>query len=676
MRKTRRFGLPALSALLLVGALASCSQSDKAGILLKVDTDTTVPKSPAITSLAVTANGTTQTFDVSKGLPGTLGIETSPGDKDVVVVGLTADNTPVAKGTATCPATAGKVLECSVKLSVLPADAGIPADASPSDTGGAPGFDGGTSNDAPTSTGGASGGSGGVVTSGGTTTTGGVTTAGGTLSTGGATGGAPDAGGGATGFDAGSNIDAPPSTAGGSGGTAGATTAGGTMSSGGATSSSGATSSGGATSSAGVTTSGGLSNSGGGGATGTGGASTTGGSKPTGGTTSTGGATSTGGTTKLVATAVAAGYGHSCALLKDGTVWCWGNNTSGELGNEDPSIDGSTIVIKTTPVQAKIASQAVSLATGAYHTCVVLTDSTVQCFGENSTGQIGNGDAGNYALSTTPASVRNADNGLLSNVASVVAGSGHTCALLSDKTVKCWGYNYDGQLGNGNNSSSTTPVQVLTSSSPSTPLTNVLVLALTHDHTCAIRSGNSVDCWGDNGYGELGNGNADPTTVAVQAKNITATAVAAGGTHSCVVTATTVSPFNVQCWGSDFYGQLGDNAASTGYLPVHAQVLRNASSISLGRTHTCAVMVDSTVECWGDNEYGQLGNASITENDVPVSVSLSQQAASLGAGEFHTCAVINGGAVYCWGDNYYGQMGNGTGGPNQKSTLPVLVSGF
>jgi alpha-tubulin suppressor-like RCC1 family protein len=87
-------------------------------------------------------------------------------------------------------------------------------------------------------------------------------------------------------------------------------------------------------------------------------------------------------------------------------------------------------------------------------------------------------------------------------------------------------------------------------------------------------------------------------------------------------------------------------------------------------------MVDSTVECWGDNEYGQLGNASITENDVPVSVSLSQQAASLGAGEFHTCAVINGGAVYCWGDNYYGQMGNGTGGPNQKSTLPVLVSGF
>jgi hypothetical protein len=186
MTRNRRFGLPALFALLLVGGWASCSQSDKAGILLTVDKDNTVPNSPTITSLAVTVNGTTKTYDVSTGLPGTLGIKTSPGDKVIVVVGLEPDSTPVANGRMTCSAEAGRVIPCALILS-LPVDAGIP-----SDKGGPPGPDDALGGDGSTGTGGASGGSGGTIASGGAVD---VTTAGGTASTGDATGGAPDAGG-------------------------------------------------------------------------------------------------------------------------------------------------------------------------------------------------------------------------------------------------------------------------------------------------------------------------------------------------------------------------------------------------------------------------------------------------------------------------------------------------
>jgi hypothetical protein len=134
----RRFGFPAFFALSLVGGWASCSQSDKAGILLTVDKDNTVPNSPTITSLTVTVNGTIKTYDVSTGLPGTLGIKTSPGEKLIAVVGLANDTTPVANGRKTCSAEAGKVIPCALTLSLASLDAGIPSDASPSDTAGAP----------------------------------------------------------------------------------------------------------------------------------------------------------------------------------------------------------------------------------------------------------------------------------------------------------------------------------------------------------------------------------------------------------------------------------------------------------------------------------------------------------------------------------------------------------
>jgi alpha-tubulin suppressor-like RCC1 family protein len=654
MTKTRRLGLAALFALLLVGGFPACSQSDKAGILLTVNTDATVPNPQTITSLQVTVGTTTRTYDVSGGIltPGTLGIKTSPGGKQVVVSGF-AGNTLVAKGDAACPADAGKVLACTVVLTRVSGDAGTVPDASPTGTGGAPGFDGNPGNDVPASTGG-SGGTDGAVVSGGTTSTGGTTSAGGATGTGGLsstggsspTGGVPDAGGGAPGPDARSGTDAP--AAGGAGGTGGVPPSGGT------------TRTGGVTSTGGTIRTGGLSN--------------------TGGISVTGGTTSTGGATKLVATAVAAAWDHTCAVIKDGTIWCWGNNSDGELGNQDPKIDGSAIIYETKPVQVKGVTQAISIATGDYHTCAALASGTVQCWGYNEYGQLGNGASGYNTRSITPTAVIGMPAGV--GAVAVVAGSSHTCALLSDKTVKCWGDNYYDQLGSGSSTltSSMVPVTVVTNASTLSPLTNVTTLALTTDHACAIQSGGALYCWGDNIWGQLGTGTTNSTTVAVRAGTIQAVAVGAGDGHTCVVGSPTAgSPFNVQCWGRDSYGELGDNGTGgESHTPVNARVSANASTIALGANHSCAVLVNSnvTVQCWGSNTYGQLGNGNTGDSPVPVDVLSLTQAKLLSGGEGDTCAVVSSGAVYCWGSNKYGQLGDGNGGLGAKSAVPVLVSGF
>lgn len=257
----------------------------------------------------------------------------------------------------------------------------------------------------------------------------------------------------------------------------------------------------------------------------------------------------------------------------------------------------------------------------------------------------------------------------------------HTCALLSDKTVKCWGDNTYDQLGSGSSTltSSTIPVTVVTNSSTLTPLANVTTLALTKDHACAIQSGGALYCWGDNLWGQLGNGVTDSTTVAVRAGMIQAVVVGTGDTHTCVVgSAAAGSPFNVQCWGSDSFGELGDNGSTEIHTPVNARVSANASTIALGTSHSCAVLVNPnlTVECWGYNTYGQLGNGSTGNSRVPVGVVSLSQAKLLSGGEGHTCAVVGSGAVYCWGDNWYGQLGDGKGGKNTLSAVPVLVSGF
>jgi alpha-tubulin suppressor-like RCC1 family protein len=259
-----------------------------------------------------------------------------------------------------------------------------------------------------------------------------------------------------------------------------------------------------------------------------------------------------------------------------------------------------------------------------------------------------------------------------------VAGENHTCAMLSDSTVSCWGRNDSHQLATGDVAQRETPASVLTGSSTPTALTNVTVLAATQNHTCAIQSTGAIYCWGYDAWGQLGNGVSDSNgpAVAVRAGSILAVSVGVGYYHSCAVL-TAGSPYSVQCWGSGSSGQLGDgNTTYDSLTPVNAKTSAKAAAIALGYSHSCAVLVDGTVQCWGDNTDGQLGSGSTSDQPSPVpgTVKGLSQVVGLSCGDIHTCAVVSGGQVYCWGNNDFGQLGYGSSGGD--IARPTLVTGF
>jgi alpha-tubulin suppressor-like RCC1 family protein len=526
---------------------------------------------------------------------------------------------------------------------------------------------------------------GGANSVGGATSVGGTSPQGGTKSAGGATpvGGSTSNGGAAGAVTTGGAL-----AVGGGTGTGGATAIGGQPNTGGSKSVGGTANVAGSSSVAGSPATGGIANTGGskpaGGATSTGGSKTAGGTPSTGGAPSTGGLNATGGTpstggtmatggsssSTLVATAVAAGYSHACALVQDGTILCWGNNTDGELGN-GATVDG-TEIISTVPVKVLNVSQAVSIATGDYHTCAVLSSGVVQCWGWNGEGELGNGKSGSSSRYSVPANVKVDGVNDLTNVASVVGGATSTCAVLKDGSVKCWGDNSYNQLGNGNNNSTTIPVQVVNATM--SPLSQITKMALQDSHACAIQTGGSLYCWGYNAYGQLGNKSTTTPLTAVQAIGVQATAVGVGEFHTCAIT----NAGAVQCWGrGSYYGELGDGSMTDSLTPLTAQTSTTASAIGVGTSFSCAVLNGSgKIECWGANAYGQLGNGSTGDSSTPVAVPALSQAKTVGCGDDFMCAVISGGAVYCWGDNWFGSLGDGTGGHNTQSATPTRVTGF
>ena len=436
---------------------------------------------------------------------------------------------------------------------------------------------------------------------------------------------------------------------------------------------------------------------------------------------------------------VSSGYEHSCALLSDGTVKCWGANEYGQLGN-------GTTTDSATPVLVSGIANAVQVSAGFTHTCALLSDKSVKCWGENSYGQLGDATT---TERTTPVQVLGVGgSGTLGNVAQLSTGNGFTCVGLSGGTADCWGYNDDGELGDGMDPGptydSSTPVQVyLTGNASSgTPLTGVTAISAGSDHacvvagggvycwgsdydgqlgdggssssanpvqvkgvstgflsgatqvsagswhTCALLSGGNVDCWGDNGTYQLGHsGAADPTRTPVQVYSSGTTPLAnvlsvdAGTGHTCAV----ISGGALMCWGSNFDGQLGQSGPHTSVLPVHVMAsgsapLANVSEVSAGDAHTCAVLSIGELECWGDNSMDQLGTGVIGHSATPVHVLASPTAtlanvSKLISGADHTCALLTDKTVWCWGANSDGQLGNGTTADNSTPTQVLGIGG-
>jgi alpha-tubulin suppressor-like RCC1 family protein len=345
---------------------------------------------------------------------------------------------------------------------------------------------------------------------------------------------------------------------------------------------------------------------------------------------------------------------HTCALTSGGGVKCWGNNSNGQLG------DGTTTQ-RTTPVAVSgLTSGVAALSTGSAHTCALTSSGGVMCWGDNSLGQVGDG-TNTPRLTPVPVS------GLAGGVAAITSGFLHTCALMTSGGAECWGFDVFGQLGDGATSSRSTPAAV------SGLAHAVFAVSAGYDQTCAVTTDGGAQCWGSDQYGQLGTGRTFLRPAAEDVAGLTSgvAALAVGSDHGCVVTAAG----GVQCWGQNYYGQLGDHTYSSRATPAGVSGLTSGiAAVTAGGFHSCALTGSGGLQCWGYNGDGELGDATIDTRSSPVGVvGLISGVAAVVAADLHTCALTSAGGVKCWGLNGSGQLGDGT---TINRSTPVDVMGL
>lgn len=294
--------------------------------------------------------------------------------------------------------------------------------------------------------------------------------------------------------------------------------------------------------------------------------------------------------------------GHGCAINLSGGVSCWGENTFGQLGDGTLNPNGTPVAV------VGMSSGVASISTSYKHTCALTTAGQVYCWGLNKYGELGDGTGWNSAL---PKLV----SGLAGDTVAITSGTDHSCALSSAGGVKCWGYNGSGQIGDGtslNNRMSPVQVSGLTS--------GVTAIAAGESHTCALTSAGAVLCWGSNDRRQLGIDSPYSRTVPNQVTGMTAgvAAITAYGKHNCAL----LVSGGLSCWGENTYGQLG-NGSTASAQPIPAPVSGLASgvtAIAAGNQKTCALMATGGVKCWGYNYSGALGDGTDINRPTPVNV--------------------------------------------------------
>jgi alpha-tubulin suppressor-like RCC1 family protein len=395
-----------------------------------------------------------------------------------------------------------------------------------------------------------------------------------------------------------------------------------------------------------------------------------------------------------------AGGAHTCAVLSAGSVRCWGYGGDGELGLGSTADVGVSDTPALVPAVNLDGHTARAVATGDDHTCAILDDGSVRCWGFGDDGRLGYGNT-NQVLD--PGLVGSVNLGAGRMATAITAGSAHTCAILDDGSVRCWGFGGaghqlgDGRLGYGNTSNvGDTPASTPATAGPVNVGAGRTAVAITAGgaHTCAILDDGSVRCWGYNRYGQLGYGNtidiggvyadfsqgtiltttpdmAGPVNLGAGHKAI---AISAGTDHTCAI----LDDDTVRCWGDGAYGALGDgtttNLADTPSTTpdrvgaVNLGLGRTAIAISAGGHYTCAILDDHSVRCWGQGTLGRLGyptldslgnQASILDPSatVPVDLGPGRTAIAISAGIDHTCARLDDGTVRCWGNGANGELG-------------------
>ena len=339
---------------------------------------------------------------------------------------------------------------------------------------------------------------------------------------------------------------------------------------------------------------------------------------------------------KVSVTTAAAGFLHTVVLSSAGTVWAWGYNGQGQLG------DGTTTT-RVLPVQVSALSGVVSVAAGAYHTLALKSDGTVWAWGYNASGQLGNGNTNSQSA---PVQVTG-----LTSVSAIASGYLHSIALKSDGTVWAWGDNTDGELGDGTTTSRSTPEHV-TGIAP----VNAIGAGAYQTFFILAGSGNMEAC-GFNGNGELGIGSQTQQTSPVPVSVVSGMAGVAGGVfHTLAVK----GDGSVWTWGWNGYGELGDGTIDQNLSPIGVASLTQIASASGGEFHSLALSSTGAVWAWGDNLNGQLGDGTLTERALPIPVPGLPSVSAVAAGAIHSVAVGTDGSVWAWGDNSAGELGDGT----------------
>jgi uncharacterized repeat protein (TIGR01451 family) len=353
--------------------------------------------------------------------------------------------------------------------------------------------------------------------------------------------------------------------------------------------------------------------------------------------------------------AISAGGTAACAIV-NGAAQCWGGNGSGVLGNN--STAGSSV-----PVQVQgLTSGVQALALGGNNFACAMVNGGLQCWGHNVYAELGNGSTASQSL--VPAQVT----GITGGLGAISVGDNVQCAIVNGG-AQCWGSNYGGELGNNSTADSAVPVHVSGLTSGVQALS-----AGANGSACAVVNGGAW-CWGYGYDGALGNNSSANSLVPVQVQGLSSgvQAITTGSTYACAIV-----NGGAWCWGYSLQGQIGNPSYEYSLVPVQVPGLTSGvQAISAGGEQACAIM-NGGAWCWGNNNYGQLGNGSTASPNGPVQVSgLSSgvQAISSGAGqsdEAQVCAVVNG-SVECWGFNNVGQLGNNT---TTTSDVPVSFSGL
>ncbi len=372
------------------------------------------------------------------------------------------------------------------------------------------------------------------------------------------------------------------------------------------------------------------------------------------------------------------GYQHTCGVTTGGVVLCWGYNFYGQLGSGTSL--GAYLSPTTVSAATGLAHGSVrSVSVASMHTCAVTNANRAYCWGYNANGQLGLGHTTSPQTSPQPV-VAVAGLGT-SEVASIQASPFGACAVSSSKDVYCWGYNADGQLGEGTTTSSTSPRPVTTSSGM--PQGAIEHLATSTFGACAVDGSHDVWCWGDGSDGLMGDGTSAqdrvvPTQTIRLPEGVTVAAIALARYAfnpslnpwmGCVLT-TAGQPW---CW------RTGDNVTIARSMGLAAPSLmtppsgRTWAQMTAGWSHSCALDTTATVWCWGDNEYGQLGSGDTVSSLEPRQVVGLGAVATISAAGASTCALTTAGTAFCWGPNWSGELGTGDR-TERLSPTPVSVS--